>query len=443
MPLNRIIERFTFRRDEAASLVIGAGVELARGDVATLTRDAVTGHFPTVAGGAAELQIATRLFRPATCQGWLMIESDIEHARDPADLTNYATTARFRINNGTVDLWWDGAGWVAATLVTEWNTEAEVNANLAALPFTARQIRIVVNLRTTDRRVAPRLRGIKLLWRTDVAWEEDAIYRTILREMRAGLRSTGRLRHTLAATGTTFDLHWRVLETSTVPTGAARLEGGYDVVGIESIHDLTNDPNRLVNLASTFTPLTSMSATIGLASSTPANAVLDVVFIYAPSVALERSRDDDDVDRTPGIVITSVTHENEGRRVQGDDFIVDRATGAGVRVPFPRQGDIRFGFTIQAENKADRARLSDEVRRFFEATPLIRSAGLDRSYTVQLVDDFTSARVPALEGVVERDGAFVVYNVTRHVRSASDEVGVSRVRLRFDGETNPLDIVGS
>lgn len=443
MPINRIIERFTFRRADAPDLVVGANVELDVGDFATLIRDPVTGHFPTVASGAVELQVATRLFAPTTCQGWLMIEADIEHARDPTDLTSFATAARFRVNDGANDLWWDGATWATATLPGEWNTEAEINANLGTLAFTARQIRIVVNLQTTDRRVAPRLRGVKLLWRTDVVWEEDLIYRTVLRELRAGLRPTARARHTLAATGTSFELHWRALETSTIPSGAARVEGGYDIVGIESVYDLTNDPNRFVNLASTFTPTSATSATVGLSASTPSSAVLEFSFIYAPSVALERSRDDDDVDRTPGLVISSVTHEDEGRRVQGDDLIVDRATGTAVRVPYPRQGHVRFGFTIQTENKADRARLSDEVRRFFAATPLIRSAGLDRRYTVQLVDDFTSARVPTLEGVVERDGAFVVYNVARHVRSASDEVGVSRLRLSFDGESSPLDIVGT
>jgi hypothetical protein len=443
MPTNRLIERFTFREGDFEATVTDANTELDTvGSFVSLVADPVTGLFPTVADGVDEAQVATRLFTPTTCRGWLMIESDIVHKRAPR--TNaLVTAARFRVNDGASAWWWDGAAWAVAAAPAEWNTEAEINANLATFPFTARALRIVVNLQTTDGRVAPELHGIKLLWRSDVAWEEDVVYRTVIRALRAGLAPVARAKHQLAATASSFALHWRVTHDSTVPTGAATIEGGYDVIGIEAVFDLATDPNRLANLASAFTATSTTSGTVTLTGPVTAPGDLEIHFVYRPEVAVDRHRDDIKPAYIPAVIITTITHEGETQKVQGADLIVDRATGTAVRLPSPRQGDIRFGFRIEAERTQDRARLSDEICCFFDENALIRSAGLDRSYTVQLVDEFSSARDPGLEGILESDGAFVVYSVVRFVRSASDEVGVSRLRLRVDGEQNPFDIVGT
>lgn len=316
-----------------------------------------------------DLSVTSWTTTPMSAMEWRGFEAEVTHVRDPDGTGTVVTSAGFRLRNASNQYWWDGSAWVVNN--TDWNTEAEVAANIAAFPIATRTIGVVVNLITTDARVTPTLQAVKVLYGSNHEPEEDYIIRSLIPYLKEGVRPIGRLNAQQVAMGTTFTL------------AAALVSTPYDVVDVDSVFNETADPDMLTNLLASYNPTTRV---ITLSSSVAAGQNLRINFIYRPLVARATSRDFDELNRVPAILIEEQRLLNKSER-GGFDTVMNRATGQGVKVYTPSQGDYELAVTVITDKLVDQARLAQETRRHIVANPLMNSRGLDEPTRVWLIDD--------------------------------------------------------
>lgn len=72
------------------------------------------------------------------------------------------TSTAYRTWDGTTWRYWTGAAWATATLDAHWSTRAQLEANIATHPVTARRLAIACALATTDADATPVFYGARL-----------------------------------------------------------------------------------------------------------------------------------------------------------------------------------------------------------------------------------------------------------------------------------------
>ena len=86
--------------------------------------------------------VETWVISPKKLKQWLGFEA-LEEV--PA-----GTSVGYRLNVGAGDIYWDGSSWVPATTDAHWNTFQIIGSNIQALVLSSFDLKIKVNLRTTD-----------------------------------------------------------------------------------------------------------------------------------------------------------------------------------------------------------------------------------------------------------------------------------------------------
>lgn len=364
--LRKLIKRFDFTEDERKRIILGADVRLNPNlHVVHLQEDA-DGLFPT----AADLFVKSWLTNPNTVKQWLGFEAVITHAFDEDGAQ--ITFDGYKLNDGTDDLYWDGGAWSVAG-ASDWNTEAEIAANIDTFPVTNQSIQVIVNLGTIDDTVSPSLNAIKILYSSDIEFQEDIIYRSLIKDFRENIRPITAHPVKLATTSSTIDL------ANDFP-----IKTPYNLVDIDSVYDQDNDPNHLTDLLLSYDSGTKV---ITLTGSLPAGTVVWIRFIYEPEVSVTTKRTYIEIGKVPALVISDIDFIDFGEG-QGDDTVVDKATGSGTRVFAPAQYDIEFVLRCLTDKARDQQRLADAVKEHFDKNPLIKSRGMDETYRLWLTDEF-------------------------------------------------------
>lgn len=400
-----IIKVFEFTRETREDLDLSGGLRCLPGD---LIDGPARIELPGTATGYDTddtLTAVTWTFNPLSVKEWRGFQAVIEHIYN--DDGDPLTFARYRVSDGTTTYWWDGAVWTAVVAATDWNTEEQVAANISTFPLTARSIRFVINLYTTDETVTPKLTALKLLYGSDVQHQEDYITRSLIPTLKENIRIIGRVIVAQVTTGTTI----------TLPA----LETPYDVVDVDSVFDEAADPNHLVDLLDSYN---SGTREITLNTSIAEDTNLFIQFVYRPMVAHRTSRDFDEVDRVPSIGILDVSYV--GNKELKDDTVINRGAGTGVKVFGGKMRDIEMTIQVIADKLVDYQRLIQAVTEHFTANTLLRARGIDEEFSVMVVEppsmmtavnsNDTHAgqlRVRILNAVFLERGSTEVFTVTR------------------------------
>lgn len=400
-----IIKLFEFTRETRSRLDLSGGLRCLPGDF-------IDGpsriELPGTATGydtADTLTAVTWTFNPLSVKEWRGFQAVIEHTYN--DDGDPLTFARYRVSDGATTYWWDGAAWTVVVTPTDWNTEEQVAANISAFPLTARSIRFVINLYTTDETVTPKLFALKVLYGSDVQHQEDYITRSLIPTLKESIRIIGRVIVAQVTTGTTITL--------------PELETPYDVVDVDSVFDETADPNHLVDLLDSYN---SGTREITLTTSIAEDTNLFIQFVYRPLVAHRTSRDFDEVDRVPSVGIVDVNYM--GNKELKDDTVINRGAGTGVKVLGGKMRDIEMTIQVIADKLVDYQRLIQAVTEHFTANTLLRARGIDEEFSVMVVEppsmmtavnsNDTHAgqlRVRILNAVFLERGSTEVFTVTR------------------------------
>lgn len=314
---------------------------------------------------------------PQAVRKLLMLEIFPEVQEDGAEVY-------LRINDGTDDYFWDGSAWSVPD-DGDWNTEAEINANIETFPILPdRTFAIVCNLRSVDdlNEVTPIVTEIRVLMEVHIDFIEDIILRSMMPALKNGITAVGN--YAAIPTSSTA--------VTTIAFGAYRKNTPYDITTVERVYDLTADPNLLYNLFSSYNPTTEV---ITLSSALPKNHRAFIVFRYSPEVAFITHQDYYEVNKVPALVIQRVevpvaSSYNSAAR----EGIVNKTTGAAVVIEDPIKITLQFRLHGITASVVDEMRLMSKVLQFFKMNEYITSTGLDEKYRLFIDKEFRDLSNP-------------------------------------------------
>lgn len=363
----------TFCWTEADRSVVALGPEtriVPERNLATLI--AADGRFST----DPDLYVKSRVTTPQAVRQWLGFEARVTHKLNAAN--EQVTSADFRLFDGTDELYWDGADWSVAG-PGQWSTEAEVAENIPTLSAASRTLQVVVNLATTDPSLAPELLWVKVAYAAVIEFFEDITLRTLVRLLKQELRPISRVTWEMPADGTE------------IPLSEAQIETGYQLRDVDSCFNYDADPERLTDILDSYD---SGTQTITLTQSLTAGARVWIRFLFEPLVAFTSSQDYIDAATLPAVVLTGDQIVGAVEAPDGGDYVANKADGTAIVVPSPEQGTLEMTALLMAEKQVDLKRLNEEMNRFFRASPIIYSTGIDEGYRLQVVDEHTGATSP-------------------------------------------------
>lgn len=317
---------------------------------------------------------------PDAVRQWIGFQADVVIPKD----INGAPVGflKYRLHDGTNQWYWDGDSWEQGA-GSNWNTEAEVAANISSYnAMTTRVLRIVVNLSTTDSTRTPATNGVKLAYKADIESHlDDLLYRTLAPAMKTSLRPAA-------------DFLGSANGTSEVDFGAVlgRVRVPFDVVDIDAVWDITDDPNRLTDLFSSYS---SGTQTITLTGSVTSGHRLHIRGLYRPDVVIIGTHPDyTEVEKVPAVHMVNPT-VMRSRYGHSRIEVVNKDAGTALVWPEPRQDDIQMEVIMLAPGGTDLQRLRESVDQFLRANRILRTTGTDEPVQLWALP---TQRYPSLPG---------------------------------------------
>jgi hypothetical protein len=410
MRLKKLIKQFEFTNDLRDRITLGPNVRLSPKENRLELID--SSGYPTT----ADLYAKTWITNPSSVKQWLSFEADVVNPKvDNAEVTS----VKYRLGDGTNQKWWNGSAWVTNT--ANWNTEAEIATNIATFPVTSRQLQIIINLRTTNVGYTPEVYGLKVLYSSDIEFQDDLINRSLIPMLRTKVRPIADFPVSLAASGSTINIK------TTYP-----LETPYNIVGIDSVYNHTDDPNHQTDLYSSYNPTTG---DITLTSSLAAGKVAWIRFYYEPEVAVTTSQDYSEIEKIPSIILSEIALV-DATEIGQDDSVINKATLAGTKIPSPLAGDLEITARLLTDKARDQQMLADEMKRFFVENPFIRSKGMDEDYRLWLIDEYAQQTTPSQDEIHSGRLRFRIVKALFFHKQTVDVHPVSS--FKFTGDMNAV-----
>jgi hypothetical protein len=402
MQTHRLIETFYWRERDRAEVTLGTGMRLHP------ERHILIPDGPPYPAAA---EARTRVWAPESAKAWLSFQAQTTNRR--ANGGPVVTAVLFRLGDGTTEQYWDGATWSPATTDAHWNTEAEISEHIASFPVTERKLQIAVRMTTTDTTVAAQCTSLKVLWRTAVHFLEDILYRSLVPYLKANVRPIS-------------DYYVKPgAETATIDLNDFPLRTPYNVVGIDSVFDLTDDPNQLADLYFSYDPGTQI---ITLTAPLPLDHLALIRFVYEPEVAVTTSPEYNELAKVPALQLENVALVDAAQTGQ-EDWVVARHDNGAVLVPPPIQGDLDVTLDAVADKAIDMHRMVEAAKSALTNNPTVHSNALDRTYTLWLIDEYDMRTGPASVELHTGRLRFRVRDVSVHVRDSVDKFGVTQFRM--------------
>jgi len=408
MRLQKLIKEFRFSEDVRVKLTLGTDVRLNPERHWLQLKEDADGFYPLT----ADLQAETWVSNPKSVKQWLGFDVEVLHTKID---TVQVTSLGFKISDGTTVRYWSGAAWVVAG-ASDWNTEEEIAANIDTYPVSERKLGVVINLKTTNKLATPKVKAIKVLYSSDVEFQEDILYRSLVPALRAGVRPRGRLIFEALTTTDTFDLDDLGIETP------------YNIVDVDAAFNHTDDPNHLNDLLSSYNPNTKV---VTLTASVAAGKDVWIDFLWEPEVAVTTSQDYSEVEKVPSLVLDDINLVDASVRGQPDG-VVNRADGTAVTVPAPLVGDLEILAHLITDKGVDLQRFATELKRFFENNPLLTSVGTDEEYRLWVLDEFDMTTAANRGDLHTGRLRFRIVGVRYYLRDAVDGYAIKKFHLTGD-----------
>lgn len=402
MRLKTIPKAFEFTNSRRSLITLGAGVRLHPSSH-QIQLEATNGSYST----DADLYAKTWVANPTSVKQWVGFDVDSTTHKDYAGTP--ITSLGFRLSDGTDEYWWNGAAWEVNT--SDWNTEAEVSVNIGDFPVTERKIQVVVNLVTTDSAYTPIVRAVYVAYTSDVEFQED-IARSLIRLLRSSIRGISDYVIQMAATSATIDLD------NDFP-----LEMPYNISGVDSVFDHTNDPGHDTDLFQSYNPTTKV---ITLSSSIAAGDSVWIKLVWEPEVALSTDREYTELSKVPSVQIMSirVVDEIEIDRPFG---VRNKATGTAVIFQNTRQRSYEMSINLSTGLSRDQQRLADELTHFFVSNRQLVALGVDEKYDMYPTARYSTTTVQTMNGVYSGSLKMRVDNTLYYPHEAESAYLVERL----------------
>jgi len=409
MRLWKLIKRFRFLEEYRAKITLGTNARLNPKTNRIQLQEDSAGEYPT----SANIYAKTWVTNPNTVKQWLNFQVFDTQVYD--DSGNALTSLGFRLGDGTDEYYWTGSAWAVST--SNWNTEADIANNIGSFPVTEKKIQVIVNLVTTDKRYTPTVEEVRLLYSSDVEFQEDLIVRSLIPKLREEIQVIADYPlPALSAPASTLDL-------DDYPLGTP-----YNIVGIDSVFNHTDDPDHFTDLFQSYDPNTRV---ITLSASIDAGKVPWVRFLWTPEVAISTSQEYNELEKVPAIELIDFAFTNK-RQVGQDTGVLNKDSGAGTLLPGPRQTDIEISMRGVTDSARDHERLADEMRDFFFNNPVIVSRGMDEEYRLHLLNEYTDQTGPNRGDIHAGFLRFRIAGALFYQKQTKDVYAVKRMVLTGD-----------
>lgn len=371
--LRKMLKSFSFEDTYRKSMVLDQGVRL-NPKKHRLELMPIGGPSGSLYPTTSNLHARTRVTLPEALKRWtgffVVDKQTVNFSNQPTSKVG------FKLNNGDDDYWFNvgAAAWVVAG-AGNWNTEAEVAANISTYQF--RALQVVVNLETSDKKKTPSVSEVRLSYEADLVFLEDYVVRSFIQDLREQLRPIGRVNYT--SDGATLEIDLKKIETP------------YNIVGLDSVFDLTDDPNELSDLGASYDSVTKI---VTLPAAVTTGNTIHVRFLWAPEVVISKSQDYTEISKIPVIVFEDATLLSRAP-IRDRPYIIDKTTGHGFMFDDAFQADITIPFAFITDKGFDLHALADELKRYFGNNKLLRSRGQDEWFSLQVDDVFEAALTPS------------------------------------------------
>ena len=443
MGLKKLIRNFIFKEDIRAQLVFSdpdkirlepeSQIQSTRG---IILNNRVTGTYPL----DDDIYVETGLLTPNSLKQWLKFEAVVDENAFGQRGVPDGTSLGFKVKTTVGNFFWDGSAWSPATL-SDWSTEQEINANISTFPIGTvgnKGIGLVMNLKTTDPNVTPEVKELKLLGQFDVEFLDDLVYDGVIRKLNSEFKSSS-----IAAfvSGNS--------SIASVGLNSKLTNKGYNIKGIRSVYNLTDDPMKLTNLFDSYAfgaprkdGFTFDPGTVTFTSPIPANKIVEVTFEYVPEIFVRQGQDFFEVATFPCIIfenIISIDRSGFINRPQnsiGDDFIRDKVDVSAFRQQSPRQSTMRFEWACFTNSQLDQMRLVNDLNEFWSNNEKIRTFGLDNEYGMGLSQELQTSRNQRADDTDTQvaDWSFEVLGVLFYDREATPVPLVGALNIDVSGQ---------
>lgn len=387
MRLKKVIKRFEFTENNRSLMTIGTDVSLNPNTHKLQLKESEGGY-----STSANLYAKTWVINPNSVKQWQGFDVYVTHGKDY--LGDETTSLGFRLGDGTDEYYWNGASWEVNT--SDWNTEEEVATNISSFIVTDRKLQIIINLVTTRSDHTPVIEEIRVLYDSDIEFQDDIIFDSLIPFMKDNIRPIGRYLIKMASTSDTIDL------TNDYP-----LKTAYNITGIDSVYNHTDDPGHATDLYQSYNVNTKI---ITLSSSVAQDKKVWIRFYYEPEIAVSTDREYIENDVVPAIHMTNIEEIND-KRIPGYTCVRDKAAGTAVKLKNPRQKDLEFFLAVVTASQLDQQRLVDEVRNFFENNITLKSKGLDEDYPMVLTRGYEARTGIVEQRTLSGNLRFVIKNI--------------------------------
>lgn len=363
--IQRLVQDFIFIEQNRSNFTFSDSTKIQlnsstqRIELKPISIEARTGR--NVYSTEANLYVKTQTFRPTTVQKWFGFSAVPRPTLQPSQ-----TSVSYRLNDGTDDYYYDGADWVVAGS-SDWNTEQVVSSNIATFPASSKQIAIVVNLKTDNKYATPYIECLNLGFEARVDYVRTLID-SFAYEMDAATRYT--LRWTTKGNGTS---------SITLPA----FDPSYNIVSLDAIYNLTDDPTETANLYSSYNTGTRV---VTLTSSQDTDDALILYFTAKPSINIEMVSQDYYLPKTvPSITVTRI--DLEGAQVLGEQSVRNISNGTAQVRYNPYRLKATLSILVEAEALDTKLHLMESVISYFRNTPLLHWRHLDKQVSMRLVSE--------------------------------------------------------
>jgi hypothetical protein len=319
-----------------------------------------------------DLTVTTWITNPTALVAWAGFSMQPMSLQQPDD-----TQINFKLNDGTNDRYWDGGAWAVAG-AADWNTEAEVAANIATYPATSKQLGLVINLVTTDRFVTPTVELVELLMDLEIDYVRSIIAGSLEPALRGSINPI--VDYTIKAPGGS-KLDLRDVETA------------FNILDVDAVYNHTDDSDHVTDLLSTYSTTTK---TITLTGAVDRGKDIWIRFLTEPEVYLDwGSQDYVEVTKLPAIAIENF--DLSGNTVNASMIVKDVSDNTAIvrRVPFRLM--IEFDVVLLAEKNRTLLSMMDQALKFMVDTPLLNWIEVDEKISMYPLEEGLFRQRPSMK----------------------------------------------
>lgn len=298
-----------------------------------------------------DLTVETWVTTPQAVRQWLGFSATPRPSLQPDN-----TTVQYKLNDGTDDRFWGGSSWDVAG-ATDWNDEATIAANIGSFPVT-QQLKVIINLATTDQYETPTLEEIALLMNCEIDFLDSIIHDSLIPKLKEQFRPV---------------LRFGLLVEGGTKISLLDVETPFNIIDVVRAYDHVTDPTHTTDILSSYD---TTDKTITLTTSLERGTEVRFEYETEPAVYLEwGSQDYTEVEKVPAIVISRV--EVEGNQIFGECSVSDISSSQAVVQRFPFRLNLNLDIVLLAEKNRTLLKMWDRAFKYASEVLLLPWLALD------------------------------------------------------------------